>query len=75
MRGLYIYYLINYLSSCFNWLRCLPRYIVEDRSQPALNLLNAHAFTFSVILNLITLYFGNAEIIAFRMTDIEPRNR
>ena len=47
--------------------------IIKDRCEPALDFLYRHSLAARVILDLIPFDFGHAEIIAFRMADIETR--
>jgi hypothetical protein len=46
--------------------------IVQDRAKPALNLRHAHVLARCIILDLVALDLGDAEIVAVRMRQIEP---
>ena len=51
-----------------------PR-IIEDRPEPSLDFPRIHAFAPSIILNLVALDFGEAEIMGVGMGDIEAADR
>ena len=46
--------------------------IIQDRREPALDLRDAHAFAPGIILDLIALDLGDAEIMRLGMREIEP---
>ena len=48
------------------------RHIIQHRPKPALDLEHMHALARRIVLDLIALDLGNAEIIALGMANIEP---
>src|SRR5690606_30250983 len=53
----------------------LDRHIIEDRSEPALDLADRHALAACIVLHLVALDLGDAEIITFRRSDVEAGDR
>src|SRR5882672_6089446 len=47
------------------------RIIIEDGRQPLLGFLDAPAFALGIILDLVALDLADAEIVAFRVAEIE----
>src|SRR3954471_15210168 len=57
-------------------LREIPRrVVVQDRPEPALDLADIHSLAGGVILDLIALNLGDAEIMRLRVGDVDPRHR
>ena len=51
------------------------RRVVQHRPEPAFDLLDRHALARRVVLDLIALDFGDAEIMRLRMGDVEAGDR
>ena len=60
------------LSGCVGYRR---GDIVQDRTEPALDVSDFHALARGIVHHLVALDLGDAEIVALGMAEIDPRDR